>query len=290
MKRVQNCLAAAVAITALALAAGCGGSVGEASSAPQATAQAQTVEGAGGDVARTHEAHGPMQAIQRALTEVNVRADQKATIDQLFADAKARQEKAFADGASARKDLVTALASQVEAGNVDVTALQPKIDAVQAVHAQARAADLAALDKLHATLDASQRNALVDALEKNAPAGHQWKKGGEHEGAKKEHGMHGGFFKDLNLTDDQKAKIHDAFAAQKKGDEIREHAKDHVGIKEALDAFRGDAFSAATAMPQRPEMHDRVDHMVRFFSIATPILTQEQRTQAAADLRAKAAK
>ena len=75
-----------------------------------------------------------------------------------------------------------------------------------------------------------------------------------------------GKFANLNLTDEQKQKIH-----------------------EAMRASRGDAQDAAKDGTDGKEHHfKRGEHMVHFFEIAAPILTPEQRAAVARDLRERA--
>lgn len=309
MKRISILASLApLALCALVFGAGCGGTVGEGTQAPQAQGLAQPETAAASPRRPGRGMKSPLESVQQAVSTLQLRADQKTQIDQLFADAKASHEKAKQDGQAARKDLFTALAAQVEAGKVDRAALEPKIAAAGAVHTQARTADGVALEKLHAILDSSQRNALVDALEKEH-AGHEHGPRGDHGFAGEEHEHdqgqahargergergHGSFFKDLNLSEDQKAKIHDAMKAdwdqKKQAFEMNKNGKGfHEGIKKALESFRGDTFSASAFAPPAgaPMMHDRAGGLVHFFEIATPILTPEQRTAAAADLRAK---
>ena len=200
----------------------------------------------------------------------------------------------------ARKELMLAFADQVEKGSVDKAALQPKIDKVRADFEKARGEDRAALVKLHGILDAEQRGAFVDALEKQMKAKH-----GEHHGR----GM-GGFGKlkqladDLKLTDEQRSQIRETMReAHKEGKEAwkgharAEHGpshgewKGHHGGKRPLEAFREDTLDLDKVAPPRDaEAMARfgADRMHAVAEKILPILTPEQRKIAADKLRGMA--
>src|SRR6266536_6159799 len=83
--------------------------------------------------------------LREALGAVSLRADQRPLVEQLANDAQARHQTIK----QARQALRSALADQVQAGTVDRAALKPPIDALLAAIEQSRAADRAALLKLH---------------------------------------------------------------------------------------------------------------------------------------------
>jgi hypothetical protein len=139
--------------------------------------------------------HGMVKFIGEALSTVALRADQRVAIEKLATDAETRH----ASQKSLRTDLANAVAAQVETGKIDETALQPQVDALAASWEQQRPLDHAAFQKLHDLLDATQRQAFVDAFHANMQAKH-----GQHEG-------HGAKMQEwataLNLTDAQKDQI-----------------------------------------------------------------------------------
>ena len=200
-----------------------------------------------------------MAMLDEALTKANVplRAEQKTAIQKIVADAQA-----------ANKDRMLKLATQVEQGKVDPATLPARTDVRTAIDA---------------VLDAPQKQAL-EAAHKDRRE-HGFRGEGEGEGkAKHEHawgrghghgeGMHG----DLNLSPDQKQKIHEAMKAEGKDGEPPFTAR-----------TRGDPpFTARTRGDQPFTARTRGDQMVRFFEAAAPILTQEQRATLARHLREKA--
>jgi Spy/CpxP family protein refolding chaperone len=277
---------AVVVIGALALA-GLGGC------ASAATGETQPVTS---DTAATRapvgqNTHGFVRLVGDALGEVALRPAQRAEIEKLAADAEARH----AAGKAARADLTKAIADQVAKGAIDRAALQPKIDATME---KTQPADRAALERLHAILDPDQRTAFVEALQKKMQ---------QHKDAKGEHhvrGDHGGSLmsiaKDLNLTSDQKDKLHSAMRDQWKemrthhkggGDKPQHHAR--MNGKKVLEAFKTPDFKLDTVAPA----HDikagatkMTERMLKMAETAIPILTPEQRNIAAQKLRERADK
>lgn len=289
MKLVRS-IAFSLSVASMSVfAVACGGTVEH---SPQTSASAATKAPIGTNT------HGLVKVVGDALGEVPLRPEQRAEIEKLASEAEARH----APLADARKELMLAFADQVEKGAIDKTALQPKIDKATADFDKARADDRAALVKLHGILDSEQRNAFVDALEKQMKA-----KRGEHHAH-----MKGGFGKlkqlaeDLKLTDDQKSQIKDAMRdAHKEGKEAwkqharGEHGPDHSGWKgrghggkKPLEAFREDKLDLDKVAPP----HDvkamarfGTDRMSNIAEKVLPILTPEQRKIAADKLRSMAA-
>ena len=255
-------------------AAACGGT--SATEAPAVTA-------AGGTTAPiAAAAHGRVKRLGEALAQVPLRPDQRTEIEQLAADAEARQGVSR----SAHAAVMSALADQIEQGKVDRVSLQPKIDGATAAFLQSRPKDHAAFERLHAILDTAQRGAFVDALEAQA----------------QEHRAHGHtdrleqWATDLKLTEAQKDQIHgalrDQFLAHKaeamegRGEWKKAHDHGSHGNK-MLEAFRADTFTMADFVPPA-DVATKADHFVHVAEIVLPMLSAEQRSLAAAKLRARA--
>jgi hypothetical protein len=268
-------LSLALGVSPVAL--GCGGSV--AAEQPSATAQSAVTKA---PVAAN--AHGPIKMLGTALGEVPLRPEQRTEIEQLATDAETRHGNVVA----ARKDLMEALAAQVEAGTIDRTALQPKIDAAAKAWEAVRPADRAALERLHAILDASQRTAFVDALQAQLKAAR-----GEHAGAKGAHLAE--WATDLKLTDAQQEQIRGLLQAQfaaHKGEHAAAWKEGRAKGKQLFEAFKQDRFVMDEAMPAA-NLAERASTMSdKFIGVAQtvlPVLTPEQRTLAAQKLRTHAA-
>jgi len=291
MKNVRSFLFAvsvSASVAALSVVAiGCGGSV----------EQPQTQASAASKAPVAPQTHGMVKLIGDALGEVALRPDQRTELEKLAVAADQRHA-AMAGG---RKELMLAVADQVEKGAIDRSALQPKIDRIIADLEKGRPDDSAALARVHAILDPEQRNAFADALESKFKGGHR---GGKHHGGEKgEKGEHGGpmrgmhamkqLAEDLKLTDDQKSQIKDALKSAHEGHSFREMRENMGQGKRALDSFRSDKFDATAAAPPAEKLRERAatgtGRMLGVVEKVLPILTPEQRKLAADKLRTMAA-
>jgi len=226
--RTTKLFVVALLVGSSALAIGCGGSAADAN--VQSAAQAATKAPLAAKV------DGRLRVIADAFADVPLRPEQRTEIESIMTAAGERQAKM----APIHKDVMTALADQVEKGAIDEAALQAKVDAGVAVWRPLAAEDRKAAERVHAILDANQRSALVDALEAKrherfgkfaaAAAG----AGGPPDQAKgADHGPPGPFamVKELNLSDEQKVKLFEAMRAEMPamhfGGEGGEHGRHH---------------------------------------------------------------
>jgi Spy/CpxP family protein refolding chaperone len=274
-----------------AVAIGCGGSV----------EQPQTQASAVSKAPIAPQTHGVVKVFGDALGEVALRPDQRTELEKIAIAAEQRHV-AMADG---KKELMLAVADQVEKGTIDRTALQPKIDRIIADLEKGRPEDTASLARMHAILDPEQRNAFADALEAKFKHGHHGKGGGGEKGAKGEAGDHAGgahkgggmhgmmqLAEDLKLTDDQKSQIKDALKAGREGHSFRETFDRMSEGKKVLESFRSDKFDASVATPAPEKLRERAAiGTSRALGVAEkilPILTPDQRKLAAEKLRTMA--
>ncbi|MEO7113002.1 MAG: hypothetical protein ABI183_21365 [Polyangiaceae bacterium] len=237
--------------------------------------------------------HGMVKFVGEALGQVALRTDQRTAIEKLATDAEARHQSAL----PLRVNLANAIAAQVETGKIDQAALQPQIDALSANWEAQRPLDHAAFQKMHDLLDATQRQAFVDAVHANMQA-----KKGEH------HGGHGEKMQEwataLNLTDAQKDQIKTSIQAELVAhkSEMMQHMQEgkdgpgehggHGGRGHILDNFAADNFSVDQAMPQsdaKQHVAEMATHGLHFVEIVMPTLTADQRKLAADKIRAKGA-
>jgi hypothetical protein len=254
---------------------------------------------------------GRNKAIANALSQVALRADQRATIEQMAQDAETRA----APEHQAHQALALAIADQVQAGAIDRTALQPKIDAISAAHVASRPADRAAFEKLHDLLTPDQRVAFVTAMQANF-GNHQGQgaAAGTTQQGPRQGWMRGRMQKwaaDLGLTQAQQDQIRQQLQArwqshvvgavtgtdEQKTDAIQDgqmafqgHAM-HQQMKNTLEAFKGDTFSMDQVSPiqnEQPMAHQFAGHMLGMLETALPVLTQQQRILAANKLRERA--
>lgn len=229
------------------------------------------------------QVQGPLSTIADAFAEVPLRPAQRTEIASLVSAANDRHVKAQ----PAHKDVMLALADQVEKGNIDEAALQTKIDAAKAQMTSVAAEDRKAVQRVHDMLDADQRTALVDALEAKRHerfGSHE----GQHEGRMGHMGGFGMMGKELNLSADQKAKIHEAMQADMKSYKAQGDVKHERGQHaNPFDAFKADTFDVEKAFPAH-EGDRMMGGAIHFAKVAVPILTHEQRTTAAKILRDRA--
>ncbi|HEX8793737.1 MAG TPA: Spy/CpxP family protein refolding chaperone [Polyangiaceae bacterium] len=267
LKRSLLALGFVLAVPAL----GCGSSV---TSEPPMTADTATTKA---PVAAN--AHGPVKLFGDALGDVPLTASQRTQIEQLATDAEARH----ADARAARKDLLTALASQVQAGQVDRASLQPKIDALVAALQKAQPGDCAAFEQLHAILGPEQRTEFVDAIKARI---------GSHMGEMRDKHPMKQWAEDLKLSDDQRAQIKSAIkdrmhaaAAAGASHEDWSQAK-HRG-EAVMTAFEQDRFVMDEVSPPRDvqaQVAKMTGHVLGLVEVALPVLTPEQRVLAAQKL------
>ena len=255
----------------------CGSTVDPSETAAAPAAAAQAVPSV--------RAAGPGGALLTAVDAVSVRADQKVVVDNLRATLTVQPAPVRA----ARAALGAEIAQQVRSGVIDHTRTQSLVDQLTAAIAANGPAVQQAVQQLHDTLDASQRQALVAAL----PAR------GDHaaHGARRAE-MKGHMDKiaaELNLTDEQRTAIHDqmraAFAAHK--DSMRGDHGQMKGRMEAIaTAFTSDTFDAkalgvgehaAAMMSHFGGMHGA------FLDVAVPLLTPAQRAVLATKIQSRMA-
>ena len=235
------------------VAIACGGSVSE---SPQSSASALAKAPVGATT------HGAVKVIGDALAEVPLRPDQRTAIEALAQAAEARHVPMAAD----RRDLMLAVADQIEAGNVDKNALQPGIAKVTAYAAAVRDEDRAAIVKLHDLLDADQRSAFVDALEAKRGSGHGLSKMKQ-------------LADDLKLTDAQRGQMRSLLRGSMKDLRGEHHAK------EMLEAFRQDTLDLDKVAPPKDLASIHGDRVASLAEKVLPILTADQRKLAADKVR-----
>jgi Spy/CpxP family protein refolding chaperone len=228
--------------------------------------------------------HGKVKRIGDALGQVDLRADQRASLEALALQAEARQAPTL----KARDDLAATIASQVEAGAIDHAALQPKIDALVAAMRAQQPGDRAAFESVHAILDPPQREAFVEAMRSSFHGMFNGGAPGE-QGAKKEHGGHplAHWATDLGLSEDQVSTLRTLIHAG-----MAEHHgefKEGMGRGHALlEAFTADTFHFDDVQPaEDPAVHvtKMTSHVLDLADKALPLLTPGQRSLAAAKVR-----
>lgn len=270
------------ALLLAAAATGCSAATtSEEPAKPVAAEQAAATQDAPG-------AHAGMAGmLAEAAGKLDLTPQQKQTVDAIKADLQAKS----APIKEARAAYVAALADGVSKGAIDPQALAtPKQNLTRAAEAfKPQLQD--AMNRLHAALNADQRQKLVDVLGEERK---EWK----HEAMG---GMHGHMKKmaaELDLSADQIQTIKSNLRAAHKeheGDKAAMQAK-HEEMKAHMqklrDAFKGDAFDARALdigkeLPVMAGQH--AEKAERFLSIVTPTLTAPQRAKLAAMIQKRGA-
>jgi Spy/CpxP family protein refolding chaperone len=294
-----------IATLAAGSAVACGGTTAEPQTQTSAAAVTRAPIG--------QSTHGMVKVLGEALGDVPLRAEQRAELEKIAADADTRH----APLAVARKDLMTTLADQVAKGQLDRAALDAKMTQIRTDSERIRTEDGASLAKVHALLDKEQRAAFADALDarfEKFGRGHH-AKGAPHAKG----GFAGGFghmkalADELKLTDEQRTQIFATFKDARA--EMRAHrGEKHDGAEgpdahvrgegppkfahhrrgpKLSDAFRADKLDLTQLGPkaeQHAHMKSMIERGVTMGEKILPILTPEQRAILAAKIRARADK
>jgi Spy/CpxP family protein refolding chaperone len=274
------------------------GVTGAACSTPPAQAPAGSAEVTGGapledDQAsvelKSHHRHhhgGFVGFVIASIETIGVTPEQQAGLDKIKADFKAKVEPVRA----ANGAVMNALADAIAAGTVDSAKLDGPVAAVAAAAGQVHGATADALNQLHALLRPEQRATLVDKVEahfavwKDSNAGDQATDNAKADG----HIAH--LAKELGLSSDQVDKTRAnlaAIPAATRGPFDGAAAEAHM--KAFAAAFVADPFDAKT-LTTADAANSKItswgaSRMVRFYQALTPVLTADQRTKIASELR-----
>jgi Spy/CpxP family protein refolding chaperone len=250
----------------------------------------QGVEIAEGQDHREQHHGGVLSLIVLSLKDLDLSADQQAAVEKIRTDLLASMEPAR----TAEKDYDSTLADGVAAGKVDRTKVDASITKLVTQVQGAHDASLAALNQLHAALNAQQRAKLVDELHDHWE---KWKEAqGRDEADDKQHrsGHLLALVRELDLSQEQAEKIKASFH-----DKMKASPQDH-GHKEVQDhlaafatAFKADTFDAKkVAGGKAADGHIAkwgATRRARFLEAAAPVLTPDQRTKLAQTIRDHAA-
>jgi Spy/CpxP family protein refolding chaperone len=255
--------------------------------APTAAALAEEDERLSRELQTEHRHHhtGFAGLVAMAVDTLGTSAEQGAELDKV----RAKFDKKMKPIREADSAVGSVLADGVAAGAID----KAKVDAAVARDVAAAANKYAAVDEelneLHAALRPEQRAALVDKIEaewtlwKDANARDQATESAEADG----HLRH--FAKTFALTDDQVTKARAAIEATNEAKVAFDTAAADAHLNAFSAAFVADTFDAKKLDPAVSENSHLVSwgagRAARFYEAVTPILTPEQRTKVADELR-----
>jgi Spy/CpxP family protein refolding chaperone len=280
----------------MSAALGCGGSStpppAEPGSGSADVAEAQPAQPGAGmnedesteDVAAHHRHHhhgGFAMFIAMGVDQINTTPEQKTAIDKIKTDLWAKMEPAHV----AEKNVLLAVADGVASGQFDQGKIDAAISDVGTKSGGIHDAIADSLNQLHETLTPPQRQALVDKMEAHFEVWHSANAPEED----KEHGHLAHLAKELALTPDQVDKARAAYEQAIGGVQHFDRAEADAHIKAFGEAFTSDHFDAKT-LPTKGELNAHmavwgINRMVKLYEAVTPVLTPDQRTKLADNIR-----
>ena len=232
---------------------------------------------------RHHHHGGVTKFIAMGLDTLGVDDAKRPQIEKLQSDLHAE----MAGAREAEKSVLLTLADGIAAGTVDAAKVDAAIAKLTAAADGVHGASLDTLNKLHAILSPPERAALADKVEAHWEVWHQ--SNNEADPAGREHGGRlARLTEEVALTPDQVTKISAALHAAPAGGSAKfDPQKGEAHVKAFATAFVGDTFDAkAVTSNANGQLASRgATRMAHFYETVTPLLTPEQRTKLAADLR-----
>lgn len=223
---------------------------------------------------------GARELFERSLEEVELRPEQKSSIEKLKTEATERHAPVKA----AKGELLSALAEQIEEGEkIDRCALAPKIKALAEASAKAHPGDRAAFERLHAILDGPQREKFADTLKRNWEAQKR---------RRAPEAMADRMEKELKLSDEQKESVERILTGLRQVYEAEPaHAEHRERWSKILTAFKTDRFVLDEIAPAKDVEEKRttmIEGLLWGAEAVVPVLNEEQRELVAKKLRDKA--
>jgi len=224
-----------------------------------------------------------------AVGKVDLRADQKATVDAAIADLQ-KQGEAHGD---AGKQLASDLADGVAAGKIDHAKTDADVKKLVAAVDATKGSVQDDVNNLHKTLDAAQRKKVVEEMRAK---GEEMQAMHEKDGA--EEGEHEGRMKMLadslglspEQTDKLKAKTKDLMKTQMAAMKTNMGVM-HKHMKEIADAFESDKFDAkkvGVGTHAGDMAKTMAKNRIQFVEAVLAVLTPEQRAKFAEHIRSHA--
>jgi Spy/CpxP family protein refolding chaperone len=232
---------------------------------------------------RHHHDGGVTKFIAMSLDTLGTDDAKRPQIEQLQSDLHAQ----MAPGREAEQSLQLELADGITAGTVDTVKVDAAIARLTTAADTEQAASLDTLNKLHAILSPSERAALVDKVQAHwevwRQVNHEEQPGGRERG-----GRLAELTEEVSLTPDQVTKISAALHTAMAGlSDKFDPKKGEAHVHAFSTAFAGRSFNAkAVRSSANAHLASRgATRMALFYETVTPLLTQEQRTKLAAELR-----
>ena len=278
-------------VTAMAGAVGTAACAGKAANdRPPETAGAAVDDAAAGvlELYRFHHQGGVTLFIALSLDTLGVSPEQRAAVEKIRHELHAEMESARV----AEQNLVTGLADGLAASSFDATKMDAAVGRVTMAAAGAHDASAEALNELHAVLTPPQRAALVDKVEAHWAV---WRRANHERGAadKAEADHLDTLAAELELTADQEAKVRAALEGDLKSVPRPDQREIASRMGAFGEAFRRETFDAGSLKATNTTNADLAGwgavHLVHLVETLSPVLTPDQRSQLAEQLRQHAA-
>ena len=237
------------------------------------------------DYHRHHHHGGVTMFISMAIDTLGLDPAKKAQVEKIQSDLRAK----MAPARDAEHDVLATIADGVAAGKIDTAKVETAIGKVATASATLHTATSDALTQLHDALSPVERVALVDKVKAHWEV---WQNVNvaEQAGSKEKGARLAKLTELLALTPDQVETISKSLSAEVPATPQTDPKAVDTLIQAFATAFEADKFDAkslattGTAAAGHVARHGGA-RMARFYEAVTPVLTPDQRTKLAADLR-----
>jgi len=219
-----------------------------------------------------------------AVETIGPNSEQEAAIGKINDELKAKMRPFHVANAV----VTNLLADGVASGNIDKAKVDAEVAKAALVGTEVYPAVGAALVAIHKLFKPEQRQALVDKVDSNWAL---WKEANAGEQAAddaKPEGCLSHVAKDLSLTHDQVAKFKANLDGEKSASKPFDVTAEDADMKAFSRAFLTDTFDVHTLPPADENaklLSWGAERMARFYEAMTPVLTPDQRTKVADQLR-----
>ncbi len=272
--------------------AAAGGSVAVSPPAPTVPAEPVTADDSVNDALRDYHRHhhgGLTTFISMAVDTLGLDEAKRASVEKIQSDLRAKT----APARDAENELLAAIADGVLAGKLDTAKINAAVEKHAAASTGIHEATADALTQLHDALTPAERAALVDKVKAHWEVWHKVNVD-EKAGNKDEKGGHlAKLTKVLAFTPDQVDKISAALATDAPVTPKTDPKTEDGHVQSFAAAFLADKFDAKSLAPSATASAGHVarlggGRLVRFYAAVTPVLTPQQRTTLAAEIRERA--
>ncbi len=263
-------------------------SVAVAPPAPTVAEQPVAADDAVNESLRDYHRHhhgGLTTFISMAVDTLGLDEEKRASVEKIQSDLRAKT----APARDAENDVLAAIADGVAAGKLDTAKINAAVEKQAAAATSIHDATADALTQLHDALTPAERAALVDKVKAHWEVWH--KVNVDEKAGNKDKGGHLAKLTTLlALTPDQVDKISAALGTDAPVTPKTDPKAEDGHVQSFATAFLADKFdpksvaSSATASAGHVARHGG-GRLVRFYAAVTPVLTPQQRTTLAAELR-----